>query len=215
MTPKRDPKKQPYKDPYFPGEEEDFAKEGKKRTSNQARFRSRNAAESGKLRDLLNFLKARRLLVVEIAMTAALLVFIFCYTGRGVNPDASMTELAPSLIACLEDPDAMQEGDAMKLRAYYGLNANDYEETVLYIPASNMDAAELLLVKCKTEDQADAVAEAMEDRLADQTGKFESYGVEQMALISNAVIDTKGVYCLYACLSEADEVQDLFRKAIQ
>lgn len=72
----------------------------------------------------------------------------------------------------------MQAGGAMKLRALYGLSENDYEEVVLYVPASNMDAQEMLIIRCKTEEQTETVKVSAEKRIAYLRTIFESYGVE-------------------------------------
>ncbi len=162
----------------------------------------------------MQFIKAHKLVCAEVLMTAALIVFIaLCVRGR-VRDDVPLADLKGPVLEQLAGAENMKEAGAMKLRSLYGLDANDYAEILLYIPVSNMDAQELLLVRCRTEEQAEAAAEAMRKRIQDQTGIFESYGVEQMALIRKAVVDVQGTYCLYVCGLNSYQAQSAFRHAL-
>jgi cytidylate kinase len=87
----------------------------------------------------------------------------------------------------------------MALRKYYGLDAAELTDFSLCLPSSNMDAAELLIVVMQDESQAESVRKAMETRLANQIGVFESYGVDQMRLLNQAEIITEGRYAVFIC----------------
>ncbi len=162
----------------------------------------------------MQFLKTHKLICTEIIMTVVLIVFIsLCVSGR-VRDDVPLADLKAPLLARLAGAENMKEAGAMKLRALYGLTESDYTEVLLYIPVSNMDAQEMLLVRCRSEEQTETVADAMRKRIKDQTGIFESYGVEQMALINKAVVDVQGTYCLYVCDAGSYEAQAAFRRLL-
>ena len=162
----------------------------------------------------MRFLKAHKLVCAEVLMTAVLVVFIaLCVRGR-VRDNVPLKDLAGPLLSQLAGAENMKEAGAVKLRSLYGLDAGDYEEVLLYIPVSNMDAQEMLLIRCRSEEQADAAAAAMRRRIQDQTGIFESYGVEQMALIRKAVVDVQGPYCLYVCDLNSYEARSAFRRLL-
>ncbi len=156
----------------------------------------------------------RPLLLTEILMTLAIIVFIATCLGGRIREDLSLAELGPALLEQVSDPTHMQEAGAMKLRSLYGLTENEYEEVVLYIPVSNMDAQEMLLVRCRDASQTQAVEEAMHSRIDYNRSIFESYGVEQMGIISTAVAETKGLYCLYICDSNSEKVQTTFEQML-
>lgn len=156
------------------------------------------------------------LLFAEIITAAVLILFIvFCIRGNAaVRDDVSLDELKSGLLGAVSGAGNMHEAGAMKLKALYGLSENDYEEVVLYAPASNMDAQEMLLVRCKSTDQTGLVEEAMKKRIENQIKTFESYGVEQMAIISKAVVDIRGNYCLYICDADSGAVKDIFEQKL-
>jgi hypothetical protein len=118
-------------------------------------------------------------------------------------------------LSALGEQEGCAQADAMGLRKYYGLDANDYEDVLLYLPSSNMDAAELLLVVMKDEDQAEAVLDAMNSRLEQQKKAFEGYGVEQMGILNQAVICVEGRYGLLAVCENADGVKSAFDGVIE
>ena len=162
----------------------------------------------------MRFLRTHKLLCTEIVLTVVLIVFIsLCVKGR-VRDDVPLANLKAPLLACLAGAENMKEAGALKLRAFYGLTESDYTEVLLYIPVSNMDAQEMLLVRCASEEQTETVANAMRKRIKDQTGIFESYGIDQMALISKALVDVQGTYCLYVCDGSSYEAQAEFRRLI-
>ena len=157
----------------------------------------------------------RKLRVTLIAMTVLLVVFLVLSTGRGTKENVDLREVAELIMQNISDSDAMQEKGSMELKSLYGLSANDYEQAIIYAPASNMDAAEMLIVKCSDESQAEGVQSAMEQRIKDQTAVFESYGVEQMAIISKAVVDIQDKYCLYIVSRASETAEDIFDSEIR
>ena len=148
-------------------------------------------------------------------MTVALVLFIALTLNSCVRDDVSLKTVEDKVLSQIEQKTNMTKSGAMKLRSLYGLTENEYEEVILYTPASNMDAQELLLVRCKSEAQTSGVKAAMEERIAYLTSIFESYGVEQMALIRSAVIDIQGKYVLYVCSTDSKTADNAFRKAVR
>ena len=136
------------------------------------------------------------LYLTEAILTVLLVLFLAVLARDRVRTDVSLREIEEAVLPLSEGSARMKKAGAMKLRSLYGLSENDYEEVVLYVPASNMDAEELLLVRCRDEAGARAVEEAMEDRLAYQEKIFGSYGVEQMGILEQAEIETRGPYCV-------------------
>lgn len=182
-----------------------ISRESKKKTS-----------RIGSKRDQLSMSPVtRKLLITEILMTVTLVVFIALCLRDSVRDDVSLTELTPVLLQEVSDSTHMQEAGAMKLRSLYGLTENDYQEVSLYIPVSNMDAQEMLLIRCKDESQTQAVEEAMQNRIDYNRSIFESYGVEQMGIISTAVVETRGLYCLYICDTNSQKIRNTFGKMLK
>lgn len=108
----------------------------------------------------------------------------------------------------------MKKGTAQDLKKYYGLNAGDYDGTMLYIPDDVMSVNEILVVRVKDESQVESVETAAEERLAAQKESFEGYGVEQTRLLRSAIEESKGYYVLLAVSKDADSIEAAFKKSI-
>ena len=156
----------------------------------------------------------RGLIVLEAAALLGLVMFIFCTSKRPVRDDVRFSELSEAVLAAVRQEEGYQLSDSAGLRKYYGLDANAYEGVLLYLPASNMDAAELLLVVMQEESQAQALEAAMNERLEQQKKVFESYGVEQMGILNRAVICVEGRYGLFAVCQDADAAREAFENVI-
>ena len=100
------------------------------------------------------------------------------------------------------------------LKKYYGLNANDYAGTMLYIPDDVMSVNEILVVKVKDKSQVEDVEKAVEERLSTQKKSFEGYGVKQTRLLHSAIDETRGYYILLAVSKDADRIEAAFKNSI-
>ena len=157
----------------------------------------------------LSFLEIGRLLLA--AMTVVLLILL---VGSAPDTDISLGEIEAVTAPQLLQGEA-QKADERMLRRLYGLNPSDYEEIVLYYPASNMGVEELILVKLNDTAQTETVEAAVEARLAAQKQSFDGYGVEQTALLNNnAVTEVRGRYVLFAVGVNARAIRQAFLDAL-
>ena len=157
----------------------------------------------------LSFLEIGRLLLA--AMTVVLLILL---VGSAPDTDISLGEIEAVTAPQLLQGEA-QKADERMLRRLYRLNPSDYEEIVLYSPASNMGVEELLLVKLNDTAQTETVEAAVEARLAAQKQSFDGYGVEQTALLNNnAVTEVRGRYVLFAVGVNAQAIRQAFLDAL-
>lgn len=107
------------------------------------------------------------------------------------------------------------EADNQMIRRLYGLDISSYDACILYYPATNMGAEELLIVKLSSVEQAQAVQTAVEKRLQTQKNTFDGYGVEQYDLLTNhAVVEVRGNYVLFVVAPNADDVRQAFLGAL-
>ena len=113
------------------------------------------------------------------------------------------------------DLTAVVLSDERHVRRYYGLDAADFEGLVLYAPASNMDAEELLLVKLRDPAQAESVKAAAERRIEAQKKSFDGYGVEQYALLTDhCVLEVRGNWVLFVVHPDAASIRRAFLQAL-
>ncbi len=153
-----------------------------------------------------------KLPLIEIskwALLLALLLFLAGQMGQGKQSATSFEDMSAALTANL-DQTQMQPADNQMLRRLYGLDPSSYEGILLYYPTTNMGAEELLLVKLADPAQAQTVEAAIQARLRAQKTSFDGYGIEQMALLEDCVIELRGGYVLFLVHPQADALRQVF-----
>ena len=145
------------------------------------------------------------LAALEIAVGAALILTIFLVLRNQVDRKRSAIELSEAALGAMANKDQCREAEGWELKKYYGISEEDVEEFVLWLPVSNMDAAELCVVKCASDEDAESVAELLQKRLKDQISLFENYGVEQMKLLNAARVVNVGPYAVLIIDEQADD----------
>lgn len=153
--------------------------------------------------------KIHPLMIIRYLMLAALLVCaVLLQLGSKISNTPAETVLSNVAAAC--DLSGAVQSDNRMFKRLYQLNAGDYENVVLYIPASNMDVQELLIVKLRDSSQAESVEAAVNTRLQSQMDSFEGYGVEQYHLLENHVLEVQGNYVFYLVHSDASKGREAF-----
>ena len=156
-----------------------------------------------------------KFIMLEITAALAFIIFIMVIREKPVRPDAKISEFAEAFSEIIEDNGGWSKAGVQELRKYYGISGEEISDFLIYLPASNMDASELLLVIMKDEEQADSIKKAMEKRLEGQKNVFESYGVDQMKLLNGAVLCIKGRYGLFISSERAKDVEKIFKSVIE
>ena len=158
-----------------------------------------------------------RSLKLETARWAAVLlalVYLLILFGGNSTSTAEPADVAAAVTAAV-DTTNMLEADNQMIKRLYDLDINSFESCILYYPATNMMAEELLLVKLSDTAQQETVRAAVEARLQTQKTTFEGYGVEQYDLLSNyAVIEVRGNYVLFIVSKDCAAAQQAFLDAL-
>lgn len=160
--------------------------------------------KNGKL-DMINILK--------YLMVAALIAYVVFLVVREGDNTVAVGTIEKNITSNVKLT-GMKKGTSQDLKKYYGLNANDYDGSCLYIPDDVMSVNEVLIVKVKDKSQTETVEKAVGNRIDTQEKNFEGYGVEQTKLIHSAITDTKGYYVLLAVSKNADRIDTAFKKSI-
>lgn len=179
---------------------------------------------------------------VKVVLIAALLIFVVFLLGGNTGSSRSAEEIAKSVVPDLmqaenaESPytggedgqdggsgqtgentgvfDGMGQGTVLDFKRIFGLNAEDYEGVVYFKPISQMDVEELLIVKLASDDQAEALEEAVNDRIDSQKTSFDGYGVAQCALLEKAIVKTQGNFLFYCVSPDAEKYYQAFLDAM-
>ena len=149
------------------------------------------------------------------AFAAALATAGFLYTQTMQNrqSSASFDAVSSAVLQSIDLTD-MQEADAQMVRRLYGFAPSEMDGCLLYYPATNMGARELLLVKLSDLSQQTSVSDAIQARRQTQMKSFEGYGVEQYDLLSNSVVEIQGNYILFVVHENAAAAAQAFLKAL-
>lgn len=161
-------------------------------------------------------MKSNKILLLEILkwlLVAALCVFLYVMLSSNRESNTPFADVKEAVIAAA-DLTPMAEGDNQTLKRLYGLSANDYENVLLYYPTTNMGAEELLLVQLKDVSQQQSVQTAIENRLDTQKKSFDGYGVDQYAMLENAVVEVQGNYILLVVAADPAPVRKAFTGAL-
>ena len=126
---------------------------------------------------------------------------------------ASFDAVSSAVLQSIDLTD-MQEADAQMVRRLYGFAPSEMDGCLLYYPATNMGARELLLVKLSDLSQQTSVSDAIQARRQTQMKSFEGYGVEQYDLLSNSVVEIQGNYILFVVHENAAAAAQAFLKAL-
>lgn len=145
-----------------------------------------------------------------VVILAAYVIWLLMLQGGTNTPIETMKK---NLLA-VSDTKGMKKATTQDLKKYYGLNARDYRDAVLYIPDDVMGVNELMVIRLADVGQAEEVEKAAQKRLDTQKSSFEGYGAKQTKLINQAVIESRGDYVLMIISKDADEIQKAFRKSL-
>lgn len=108
----------------------------------------------------------------------------------------------------------LQKRERTDLKRFYQINDGDTDGYLFYKAVSPMSVEEILIVKAANKSQANAFLENAESHLASQKRVFEGYGTDQMALLNDAVVETRGNYVYYMCGPDAASWRKIFLSLI-
>lgn len=150
----------------------------------------------------------RKWIILGLVLTNTALL-----SGCMVKKDISLKDIDSNIKESIS-LENMQMGDSKSLKRYFGLNAADFDEVVIYNPSYTMDVDELLLIKVSNEDQIDIVEQAIESRVNSQIETFGSYGPKQCVMLENYELIIAGDYVFYVVSENAEKIVEAFKESI-
>ena len=109
---------------------------------------------------------------------------------------------------------SMKKSDDLTVKKVFGINAGDYEGVVYYKGEGIMDVNELLIVKLKSVSQGSDVKKAAQNRLDEQIKNFTNYGTDQIDLLNQGVVVSRGNYVFYTVSENSDKLKSAFVGAL-
>lgn len=155
----------------------------------------------------------RVLKMIRYGIVLILLLYIgFLFASRGES-NAPFISVEHAVVRAADDKE-MTKGQTRDLKRLYGLNEKDYEAVSFYYTQATMGVNELLLIRVVDGQDSSEVEAAIRTRKETQLDNFEGYGAEQVKLLNNAVIKTRGNYVLFVVSPKAEEVEKAFIKSL-
>ena len=152
-------------------------------------------------------------LIIKIIMILFLAVFLaWIYTSDSAK-DVPIEEIA-SRMEEIESVTEMQKRDKGDLQRNYSISDTDTDGYIYYKNLSPMSVNELLIIKAPSKAQADSFLEAAESHKESQENVFGSYGTDQMALLGEASVESRGNYVWYMCGPDAARWLETFTEII-
>ncbi len=140
-------------------------------------------------------------------------VFLFLYLGAlylsDYTKDVSMVTIE-SYMTSHTSITSLKKRERRDLSRYFSIEEESTDGYLFYKDVSPMSVNEILIVRARSRNQASDFLRAAEDHKASQENVFGSYGTDQMALLGDAFVESKGNYVCYICGPDAAAWHDAF-----
>lgn len=154
-------------------------------------------------------------LAIKAGLILVLILFLVVIYGRDGAADVDLGELRGTIKESCDMGDLKSTKDR-DLMQFMGLNAENYEDSYFYLKSREALAVEeLLVIKTHNVNKLDAAKDACEGRIDSQINTYKGYGVEQVRMLEQATLFTKGDYLFYSVGDNSREYEEVFRRAVQ
>ena len=146
-----------------------------------------------------------------------MVVFLVCYLGFLYFSDYAGNVPMEKITASMEKNASvteLQKRGRSDLSRYYQLKETDTDGYLFYKAVSPMSVDELCIVKATDKASADSFLENAQAHLESQKNVFGGYGTDQMALLNEAFVGSRGNYVYYFCGADASAWYDAFLSLI-
>lgn len=151
---------------------------------------------------------------IKAALICCLVIFMASMLMVGQHDSKTVISDMENKILAEGDLGTMLKSNSQMVKKIFGLNDAEYEGIVYYQGSGVMDVSELLIVKLKSDSQADTVEKAMQGRVEAQIQNFTNYGTNQIDLLKSYEIRVVGNYCFYAVSENASQLREIFSKSL-
>lgn len=147
---------------------------------------------------------------IFVIILAAFLIGVY---ADGSAKDIPMKDIEKQLIKNT-DINKMEKCSNRDLMHFFNLDYEQYDSHIYYKGKEALSVDEILIIKAYHKDDLNAVKDAVEKRIDSQTATFEGYGPQQVALLKNSIVITKGKYLFYGTGKNADTIKEVFTDAV-
>lgn len=144
-------------------------------------------------------------------VVCGLLILVACfYPFYNVDRDVAMSDVT-RIIEEYATNSSLKKEDKKYIRKHYKLEEQDYQDMILYVRNSLMEADEFAVIKEEDKTKRSFIKQQMEQRMRNKLKSFEGYGAQQSALIKAGYVFEKGNYVILVVNQKASE----FKKEVE
>lgn len=151
--------------------------------------------------------------IIKIALCLVLFAFLVFVYHSSSAIDVPMSKIDYALRSDT-DIAKMRKCNDRDLVRFIGLNHSDYKGYLYYKSKEALGVDEVLIVKVISKEQLTDLRTAVNTRIDSQIHTFESYGPEQVAMLKNAIIYTRGKYLYYSTAKNPDKYLGVLKHVI-
>ena len=159
-------------------------------------------------------IKLRKKLLMGFLFILAFTTLTGCTKSNNSVAEPSIVDMDNQLKGKV-DLSNMDIGNSEKLEKLYGINPEELEEFLLYIPKTNIEANEIGIFKVKDTKNIDNIKEKVENRIKMQADIFKDYLPEEYYLIEKHVLKTKDNYILFIISEETETIEEIFDESFK
>ena len=153
--------------------------------------------------------KYRRYYLIEIAII--MIIFIGLYPILSVKK-ADMNAIKSDLEKYYTNQDLVNVGDKKSLSNLYYINENEVEDFISYVPKSNMDVEEVLVLKVNENKDVSSIKDKINKRLQKQGESFKNYRPEKYKVIEDAILEQEGQYLILIVSEDSSTIKKIIKK---
>lgn len=158
-------------------------------------------------------MKNYRSLIIKTSMILFLTIYLGCLYMSDNAKNVSMDTITASMIQN-QQVASLQKRDRADLKRFYQIEESATDGYLFYKALSPMSVDEVLIVKAPNRTTAELFLENAESHLESQKRIFEGYGTDQMALLNEAVVESRGNYVFYMCGADSALLRQAFLSQI-
>jgi len=159
-------------------------------------------------------MKKSNALICLLLASLSLIITAGCSQNQGQTKNPSVAEIRDQIAKSVDISELIEQTED-DLTTLYNIDANDVEESIIYIAPTNLQADELTIIKVKDGANVSEIKDRIAQRVEQQANSFKDYLPEEYDLIEKHVLKSKGNYILLAISKKADEIEDIFDKSFK
>lgn len=152
-------------------------------------------------------------MIKKTIFVVVLISFLAIVYANGNAKDVPLRDI-DALLRKETNIEKMAKCNNRDLMQFISLDYEQFDSHLYYKGKEALSVEEILIVKVNSKDILSAIKDKVEERIESQITTFEGYGPEQVAMLGNAIVTTKGNYLFYCVSKNPDKFEEVFKDAI-